>query len=233
MLKSVRRYFKNCFLFLSLFVFSCASAQDNSPYSRFGLGDAVPQNNISTRGMGGISAAYTDAISINFSNPASYSQFQTFIEQRSKQVSSGRVVLDVGMNVESRTLIQPNTTNRFTASNVLFSYLQVGMPLRRNWGLSFGLRPLTRVSYMINRNDRLMDPVTQLPIDSAVTQFRGNGGSYLPSIGTGFAIGNFSAGINVGYMFGNREAQTLRSFINDSVLYYSSDHTNNSSFGDV
>ena len=33
-----------------------ATAQDNSPYSRYGLGDLVPNTNINTRAMGGISA---------------------------------------------------------------------------------------------------------------------------------------------------------------------------------
>jgi len=208
-------------------------AQDNSPYSRYGLGDAVPISNISTRAMGGITAGYADAFSINFSNPASYSQFMSYIEQRTKKQTYGRVVLDVGMNFDNRTLITPNTTNKFTSADAFFSYLQLGVPLRKNWGLSFGLRPLTRISYLISRTERLNDPVTGLPIDSAITQFKGSGGSYLPTIGTGVAIKNFSIGANVGYLFGTRENSTLRSLINDSVLYYSSDHTTNTSFGSV
>ena len=48
-----------------------ASAQENSPYSRYGLGDLTPNHNIFTRGMGGISAGIADYNSINFTNPAS------------------------------------------------------------------------------------------------------------------------------------------------------------------
>ena len=51
-------------------------SQDNSPYSRFGIGDLVPQSHILSRGMAGISAAYSDRLSINFNNPASYSAFE-------------------------------------------------------------------------------------------------------------------------------------------------------------
>ena len=210
-----------------------ASAQDNSPYSRYGLGDAVPNTNVSNRGMAGVSAGNADLISINFSNPASYSQFQTYVEQRTKRLTAGRAILDVGLNFDNRTLITPNTTQKFTSADAFFSYLQVGIPIRKNWGVSFGLRPLTRISYLINRYERLSDPVTGLPIDSAITQFKGSGGSYLPTIGTGFAIKNLSLGFNVGYLFGSRENSTLRSLINDSVLYYSSDHTTNTSFGNV
>jgi hypothetical protein len=237
MLKSPALSFPRTFFPVLFVLFSfCAFAQSNSPYSRYGLGDLAPGTSINTRGMGGISAAYADLVSVNFSNPASYSQFQTFIEKRSKKVSSGRVILDVGMNFDNRTLIAPNTPNSFTSSDAVFSYLQVGMPIRKNWGLSFGIRPLTRIGYSIDRNERLVDPVTLQNIDSVITQFRGSGGSYLPTIGTGFGTdpakkNSVSLGFNVGYLFGSRENTALRSFINDTVLYYSSDHTNNASFG--
>jgi hypothetical protein len=217
-------------LFFILFSFQ-VFAQSNSPYSRYGLGDVSASGNVTSRGLGGISAGYADVVSINFNNPASYSQFQAFVEQRSKKLSSGRVVLDVGTNYESRSLIAPNTPNRFTSNDLLFSYVQVGMPLRKNWGLSFGIRPLNRISYLINRDDSLKDPVSGNTIERAITQFRGSGGSYLPSIGTGFAIKDFSAGFNVGYLFGNRENTTLRSLVNDSIEYYSSEHSTNTSYG--
>src|SRR5579872_3516453 len=125
---------------LVLFLVSTGSilkAQDNSPYSRYGLGNLAPSTNISSRAMGSISAGVSDPLSINFNNPASYSAFQTFIEQRSKKVSSGRVVLDVGINFENRSLIVPNTSTRSGSSDALFSYIQVGLPIKRNWGLSF------------------------------------------------------------------------------------------------
>jgi 1,4-dihydroxy-2-naphthoate octaprenyltransferase len=35
-------------------------AQENSPYSRYGLGDISPSTNIVNRGMGSLSAAYAD-----------------------------------------------------------------------------------------------------------------------------------------------------------------------------
>src|SRR5689334_9706701 len=78
--------------------------QDNSPYTRYGLGDIVPSTNISGRGMAGLSAAYNDPLSINFSNPASYGSFQTVKEATAKKIAYGRAMLDVGMNFESRTL---------------------------------------------------------------------------------------------------------------------------------
>lgn len=236
------RYAWFAFLALSL----SASAQDNSPYSRYGLGDRTPGGNITSQGMGGITSGYADIVSVNFANPASYSQFQAYIEQRNKKVSNGRVVLDVGINFSNRTLVKPNTPGRFTSSDFLFNYIQIGLPIRRNWGMSFGIRPLSRISYRVNRFEYLRNPTNGNAIDSAATQFRGSGGSYLPNIGTGFGFstgssennktktsGNLSLGANVGYLFGSRESQALRTIYNDSVGYYAADFTTNSSFGDV
>src|SRR5689334_4017661 len=126
-----------------------AFSQDNSPYTRYGLGDIVPSTNVNSRGMGGISAGYNDFLTINFNNPASYGSFQTFREQTSKKMQYGRAILDVGINLENRALREPNNIGKFNASNFLFSHVQVGVPLRPNWGLSFGLRPITRVSYKV------------------------------------------------------------------------------------
>lgn len=234
----VKFAFSLFFLLLAVGVF----AQNNSPYSRYGLGDIMPQTNINTRALGGISAGYADAISVNFNNPASYSQFQVLQAQRSRQVEQGRVILDVGINLDNRTLIQPNTPNKFTSSDLLFSYLQLGIPIRKNWGLSFGLRPISRISYRINRNEQLYDPATGAGIDSAITQFKGSGGTYLPTIGMGFGTNtektsSVSAGFNFGYLFGNRQTTVLRSLMSlsspDSLAYQSADFTTNTSYGSI
>lgn len=232
MLEKLRLCLPKIFSLLFFFLVSYTLiAQSNSPYSRFGLGDVSAATNVTLRGLGGISAGYTDIVSINFNNPASYSQFQAIIEQRSKKLQFGRVVLDVGSNFESRSLIAPNTPNRFTSNDLLPSYVQVGLPLRRNWGLSFGIRPLSRISYLINSTDTLQDALGNTM--DVTSQYRGTGGSYLPTIGTGFAIKNFSAGFNIGYLFGNRENTLLKQPISDSIQYYASEHTTNSSFGNL
>lgn len=217
----------------SLFSLLIANSQDNSPYSRYGLGNQFATTNIINRGMGGVSAAYSEFYSVNYANPASYARFQTIQEALSKKMRYGRVVLDVGVNGTSRTLVPPNSPESFTSSDLFFSHVYVGLPIRKNWGLVFGIRPISRISYDVFRRDVMVDPSTGLPIDSAVTQFRGNGGTFLPSIGTGFGTGNFSLGINMGYLFGKKETVARRIPFNDSVAYASSNHTTLSSFGDL
>ena len=53
-------------------MFCYSYSQENSPFSRYGIGDIYPQQNITSRGMGGLSAAYTSTQAINTMNPASY-----------------------------------------------------------------------------------------------------------------------------------------------------------------
>lgn len=231
-----------------LFRFSCtfllaagclpAFSQDNSPYTRYGLGDLVPSTNINSRGMGGISAGYNDILSINFNNPASYGSFQGIREQTSKKMAYGRALLDVGINLENRTLSEPNRIGKFTASNLLFSHVQVGVPLRPNWGLSFGLRPVARISYKIISHERLRDPNTNQPIDSAITLNEGDGGAYLASVGTGWRINlgsdeSLAFGINGGYLFGKKDYSTRRTILNDSLSYNSANFQTKTTYGNL
>jgi hypothetical protein len=225
---------RNLLIVCGLLVLTCnLFAQENSPYSRYGLGDIAPSTNIENRGMGGLSAAYADPFSINFTNPASYSNFLSYKEERSKKLTSGRVLFDVGINYTSHTLREGNTPEKFTSSDILFSYLQVGIPVKRNWGLNFGLRQVTKIYYKINHFERLFDPNTGSNIDSAVTNYNGDGGAFLASLGTGFAIKNFSFGVNFGYLFGKKQFGTKRVFVNDTVAYNSLSYNSQASFGDI
>ena len=215
-----------------------ALSQDNSPYSRYGLGDIVPSTNINSRGMGSVSAGYNDVLSINFNNPASYGSFQTLKERSAKEISRGRAILDIGLNFENRSLREPNNVEKFSATNALFSHVQVGVPLRPNLGLSFGLRPISRVSYKMGKVEGLTDPNSGLPIDSAITLNEGDGGSYLASVGIGkkfnFSNANsLSFGITGGYFFGKQDYSTRRSIYNDSLSYTSGNFQTKTTYGNL
>jgi len=221
--------------------------QDNSPYSRYGIGDLHPNTNIFNRAMGGISAAYSDQPSdadsdprndkyypsINFLNPASYSRFFAIKERNTNKLRYGRMMLDLGVNFTNRTLREENNPQNFTSTNAYFSYMQIGMPIKKNWGLVLGLRPLSTISYKVDRNERLYDPNTGSMIDSAKTRFTGEGGSYLFNTGTGIAFGNFSIGINAGYLFGKKDYSTRRVLVNDTVSYSASNHQTQTNIGGI
>jgi hypothetical protein len=235
---NVLSYGRYVLTILLLAYFLPAFSQDNSPYSRYGLGDIVPNTNISSRAMGGISAAVDPyGLTINYNNPASYSRFMVDKEPKSKsRIKAGRAVLDVGINLDNRTLREPNNPNKFGTSNLLFSHLQVGMPVSQKLGISFGLRPLTRISYRIGRYERLFDPIFGTNIDSAYTEYEGEGGLYLVAAGAGYKIIDkpetfLSIGFNAGYMFGEKDYSTRRVLINDSVEYYKANYETKTSLG--
>lgn len=190
-------------------LFSLAGlAQVNSPYSRFGIGDLYGSRNAVSKGMGGLATAFRDIQSVNFVNPASYSNI-------------GFVTFDVGVEGEFRTLNNQAKTERFESSNLIFNYTALGIPLMKNkkkdktvWGMAFGLRPYSRIRYDIVSSGR------EAGIDSIQSEYKGNGGLYNAFLGTGFRLGNLSLGINAGFIFGQQELETYRSLINESVYYY-------------
>ena len=209
-------------LFVALGFTFVANAQENSPYSRYGLGDVVPNHNIFTRAMGGISAAVADFQSINFTNPASLANISN-------------TIFDIGAEADVRTLRSSNPPAKFTSANSLFSYLQLGFPLTtkkmykkdKSWGMSFGIRPVTRIGYKIEKHQRLSG------IDSLNTLYEGSGGVNQVFIGTGYRVKNLYMGINAGYMFGNKDYSTKLEFINDSVIYYKANYQNKTTFNGI
>jgi hypothetical protein len=190
-------------------------AQENSPYSRYGLGDLTPSQNNLNRAMGGLSAAYSNIQSVNFTNPASYA----FLKITS---------YDIGLDYSSRTLRTINPPKSFTSSYLIPSYFQLGLPLskKNNWGMNIGLRPISRINYDIAIR-------TRTPIDSVRYGYVGNGGSYQAYTGMGFGTKNFTVGFNVGYMFGNKEYNTRVSFVSDTITYKMSNSTDTTRFGGI
>jgi len=170
--------------------------------------------------MGGIAGGVVDYQSINFTNPASYSNITN-------------TIFDIAAEADFRTLKRSNPASKFTSANSYFSYLQLGFPLTTpkmfrdsiRWGMSFGLRPVSKINYKIEKNERLTG------IDSLNTLYEGSGGVNQAFIGTALRIKNFSVGINLGYMFGNKDYSTKLAFINDTITYYSSNSANKTNFG--
>jgi len=222
-------------LIFSLFIYTAAVAQENSPYSRYGLGDIVPNQNIVTRGMGGISAGYSDNQSINFVNPASYGNFNYLLPAYAKQYTAipARTIFDFGFEVDSRTLKQIDPSAKFTATNIIVSYMQLGLPIRLKkankkgvfLGVNFGLRPVSRINYKILNIER------KDGIDTLGTLYEGSGGVNEAMFGAGLRIKNFNIGFNSGYRFGNKDYSTKLTFLNDTIYHYSSNSSSKTNFG--
>ncbi len=172
-----------------------AQIQDNSPYSRFGLGDLVAPNMGATSAMGNITVGYNSIYHLNPSNPASYAAlnftaFETGIDATFSSYTSG--------------------DEQARARTGDLSYIALGFPIFNplnrvtkkrdypfDWGASFGLVPHSRVAYNVS------SPAYSEAIqDSLVRYSSGDGERYKLYFGTGFRYKGLSAGFNTNYLFG-------------------------------
>jgi len=200
---------------LTLFTTSLATkAQENSPYSRYGLGDIATNQHTAARGMGGMTAAFTDGQAVNTNNPASYANIKL-------------VTYDLGFMLDNRTLKSTNPEGSFSSTNLTPSYITLAFPInaKKGMGMVIGVKPYTRVNYSILQNTRVTG------IDSLQYLYEGNGG--LNQIFVGFAKRwkSLSLGINGGYLFGKKETSTKTLFANDTVQYYKSLTNTNTTYG--
>jgi hypothetical protein len=210
------------FRFFSTAVAVCTmlsvQGQENSPYSRYGMGDFFQGQHINSRGMGGLGAAYADGTAnnngqtVNFANPAAYSNL--FL-----------ISYDIGLTYDARTLRSNNPSGKFTSNYLVPSYFALGMPLnkKRGLGMAFGLRPLSRINYSITETGRAAG-------DSIQRNYSGTGGLNQAFIGIGKKWKGFSIGFNTGINFGRKEVSTFVSFVNDSVAYKQSKSGSTSTF---
>lgn len=214
---------KLIFLLLTGIPMICFS-QENSPYSRYGVGNTVPSGNIQNRAMGGLSAGFTDPATINSVNPATYGNLIL-------------TTLDVGVEYDGRIIKSQNPVGTFKSNNGVISYLQVAFPLLNGnkkaiknhtaWSLAFGLKPLSRINYKISG-------AGGNSVDSFSTIYEGSGGVNQAFIGTALRIKDFSIGINSGYLFGSKDYATTRAVYNDSSDYfYTASYETNTRFGGV
>ncbi|GAO42070.1 hypothetical protein [Flavihumibacter petaseus] len=193
----------------------------------------VSSTPIATRGMGGFGIGYVDydprydfkmiyphSQTLNFLNPASYAKLK---------ITS----FDIGLELQNQVLKQQNDIANYKASYANISYVQLGIPLsrKRNIAMVLGLRPISRVNYQVLEVERAHNPETGNPIDSVLTSYQGNGGSYQAYMGLAKAFKNLSIGVQGGYYFGSKDLTTRKEMLNDSVFYYKGNFESKSNFG--
>ena len=235
-MRSVKRIVnQSVFLVLALLVFSHLSAQENSPFSRYGLGDIYPSQSIASRGMGGIAAAYVSDQAVNSVNPASYSAMRyvkVFGGSRGALVS-----YDFGFSIDNRTLRSADPSSSYKSVNLIPSYVQLGIPIspkayakNRGVGLVFGLKQYSRINYSVQQN------VFYDSTHTKQTLYEGTGGLNQFYFGLAKRWGNFSIGFNAGYEFGKKAISTKILFLKDSVNslnYYKSNSYINADYWGV
>ena len=227
LVKPMVRYFFFCVIF---FCFSFISySQENSPFSRYGIGDIYPQQNITSRGMGGLSMTYSSVQAINTMNPASYGALRF-------------VTYDFALSLDSRSLLSAEPVSKYKSVNLLPSYLQLGVPInKKGLGLVFSIRPATRINYSVQEGSRI--PYDSLGVtDSLQNLYEGNGGLNQVFFGLGKTwrgkstpTNSFSLGFNFGYEWGMKFISSKVSFPSDTSYenWYRSNSTDTTHFWGV
>lgn len=187
-----------------------AQPKQNSPYSRFGIGDLLTQSFVHQTAMGSQSAAFHDPYHLNLQNPASYAflrstAFETglFAKYSHLQDSTG------------------NTKNNWTGN---ISYLALGFTLKSpinevldreknpwKFGMGFALTPYSIVGYNIETAQTLSD------VGSVETTFQGSGGTYRLQWSNAVRYKYTAFGATLGWMFGKTSYDNTTTFI-DSLL---------------
>ena len=212
--------------FLGLVCFiTPANAQINSPFSRYGLGNEVLNNqNVNSQALGGFSAAYTPSMnstfgqSININNPASYGYLYM-------------TTFDLGINLTNTTLKSTTPVASYTSTYLVPNYIAVGVPINKEKkiGFAFGLRPLTQVNYSLNENKIISSG------DTINNNYTGQGGLNQAFFGLGKAWKHVSAGFNTGYNFGRKKIENIKTFQYnpDSTYFAQSLSSTNTVFGGI
>jgi len=202
------------FLFTVSANFVFAQAVINEPYSRYAFGTPQPSYFGQSISMGGVSAAMRDDNTLNSTNPASYSGLHI-------------TTLESGFKTQFYSLQQQVREKSIQTS---YSYVAMGFPLSRAWGLAIGILPYSNVGYVqsLSGSDPLLGATQSI--------YSGQGGLTTAFLGTGFSfVKGLSLGVNVGYVFGNIATSQSLSFSNAvgnlSDTVYNSRYTTSLQFG--
>ncbi len=160
------------------------SNKENSPYSRFGIGELRNSNNVMLKGMGSISSAYASPVNVNTANPASYA---SLILTSFEAAGEGN----------RRTVKAAN--DKYQTGMATLSYMHVGIPMGKYAGMALGLRPVSRVYYKLN------DTTNVDSFGKAIKGYTGDGSLNQGFIGFAGKYGGLSLGFNFGYIFGTIE----------------------------
>lgn len=179
------------------------SNKENSPYSRYGIGDKRSGTNVMLRGMGSISSAWANPYAVNTDNPASYSWLKVTTYEGAGEASS-------------RAVISPADV-RYRTGTIALSYMRIGIPLGKNAGMALGLQPESRMFY------HLADTGMTPGLGKTANEHFGDGGLNYAFIGASGKYKDFSIGANFGYLFGSMFNSTqLLSLDKDSPYVYNS-----------
>ncbi len=182
-------------------------AQSNgssSSYSRFGLGTLENQSQGFNKAMGGIGLGYRANNRINTLNPASYSA-----------IDSITFLLDVGMTAAYGNMKQNG--NRINVYQCKLDYVNIGLRLYRNLGLSVGFMPYTTIGYDFTTSSKVANDPNTLQTITSITNYSGKGGLHQAYLGLGYKVfKELSVGANASLIWGDYTHTILQGYYQGS-----------------
>jgi hypothetical protein len=171
---------------------SFSQTTNSSPYTLFGIGDQVNLKSVEEIAMGQMGGALNSEYQLSFTNPASYGSL------------SWTTYVFAGGN---KTNVVNDGDQEQTSSAAALTYLALGIPIRGNQGLAFGLQLNTSVGYSLY--DRSFDEEESL---IETDRYYGNGGTNRVFFGYGYKFPfSLSLGAELAYIFGNIDHNVLNS----------------------
>ena len=181
----------------------------NTPYSRFNIGKLEQQGSFRSSGMGGMGIALRDNNSIQFSNPASYSSFDTL-----------SFIFDFGLDYSKNVLSKGG--NHYFSDDMNFHHFIIGFPITKGWGVAAGVVPFSSGYYNLSDNTTVDDPNYDPKTGPINITHKGSGGYNTFFVGSGLNITkNISAGINLTVLFGQIARVNQVTLLADNYLFNS------------
>lgn len=142
---------------------------ENSPYSRFGLGNIKRPVSIFNESMGGVGTSLTAKNDINTLNPALL-------------YKTSDVTFELGSSYNFYRATEAGAVNN--SSNLAFDYINLAFPITPKYVVSVGLRPYSEVNYS---TESITDVNNSLSIRS---QYSGSGGINMVNFANSYTVLN-------------------------------------------
>lgn len=164
-----------------------AQINSNSPFSSFGLGELGGLDHPATVGIGNSNITLLDSVNVNYYNPASYNL-----------LSKGQPLFSLAGASRISNYTEGGVSSTRTVAN--FQHFALAVPVRKHFGLAFGLKPYSRKGYDINTRNAV-------GADSVKYNYSGSGGLNEVFLGISTDVlrlksTRMSIGGNFGYIFG-------------------------------
>lgn len=189
-----------------------AQPKQNSIYSRYGIGDLLPQYFAANAGYGAQTTAFHDPFHLNLNNPASLSFLRT-------------TALETGLYAKY-SHYKTATNNALDNWSGNLAYIALGFTLKSPinevldkikspWrsGMAISLTPYSLIGYDVQTRDSIDN------IGLVTSQFKGSGGTYKLGWSGALSYKRTSLGANLGWVFGKATYDVVTDF--DALATYS------------